>query len=552
MEPPIADMPGCRVAWKRHGATPLVLVVSSKRATARCPACGRRSRAVHSTYVRRPADLPRVGQPVGLEVHVRRFFCHRAACARRTFAEPWPFLAPHARRTTRLAKAQCTVAIAANAETGARVLARLAMPTSADTLLRLVRRAPLPTPTEPRVVGIDDWAMHKGTRYGSIVVDLDAHRVVDVLPDRTAPTVAAWLARHPGVTTVTRDRSPEYARATTLGAPHAQQVADRWHLLHNAQQMAERWLTGIHPRLRALPPTEAAPQGDDDGAVRDRPFDRTRGEAVAREESRSRRLAAYTEVRRRRAAGESMLGISRVLGLARGTVRKYAYAASFPERAARAPEASLLDPYLPHLAARHRAGCTNGHALWREIRALGYGGTHSQVLRWLHQRRREPAPSTAHARRPTGSMPWEVRPDALPSPRKLAWACVRAEGRRTKSERASVTRIVQDAEAARGVALVERFVAIVRGRCVTHGARPIARCGAIDRWLADAGRCDIPSVETFAAGLLQDGDALRAALTTTWSNAQAEGQITRLKLVKRQMYGRANFDLLRRRVLLAA
>ena len=148
-------------------------------------------------------------------------------------------------------------------------------------------------------------------------------------------------------------------------------------------------------------------------------------------------------------------------------------------------------------------------------------------------------------------MPREVRPDALPSPRKLAWACVRVEGRRTTSERASVTRIAQDAEAARGVALVERFVAIVRGRCVTHGARPIARCGAIDRWLADAGRCDIPSVETFAAGLLQDGDALRAALTTTWSNAQAEGQITRLKLVKRQMYGRANFDLLRQRVLLA-
>ncbi len=140
----------------------------------------------------------------------------------------------------------------------------------------------MPTTTPPRAVGIDDWALHKGTRYCSIVVDLDAHRVAEVLPNRSAPTVAAWLARHPSVTIITRYRSPEYARAANLCAPHAQQIADRWHLLHNAKQTAERWLKGIHARLRSLPVPEVAPVDENHGATRDRPFGRMQAEAAAR------------------------------------------------------------------------------------------------------------------------------------------------------------------------------------------------------------------------------------------------------------------------------
>jgi hypothetical protein len=195
----------------------------------------------------------------------------------------------------------------------------------------LVRGLPLPTAEAPRVLGVDDWALKKGQSYGTILVDLEARRVADLLPDRSAATVAAWLQDCGSVEVVARDRSSEYARGVALGTPEAVQVADRWHLLDNLRQMLARWLTGIHGRLGQLPPVA------DEGSAPQRagPYPRTRAERAASAQSRARRLALYEEVRRRVRAGEKLLAISWVMGLARGTVRRYASAPSFPERAAR-------------------------------------------------------------------------------------------------------------------------------------------------------------------------------------------------------------------------
>ena len=227
------------------------------------------------------------------------------------------------------------------------------MPTSGDTVLRLVRRLPLPRRPAPRVLGVDDWARRKGQTYGTILVDLERHRVVDLLPDRSAPTLADWLRRHRGIRTVARDRSTEYARGIGLGAPRAVQVTDRWHLLLNLRQMAERWLAGVHGRLRRLPPIPGRPAGP---ARRTGAFPRSQAERAASAESRARWKALYDEVRRRIAAGEPLLTISRRMGLARGTVRKFADAESFPERAVRPTGPSILDPSsrLPGGAARGR------------------------------------------------------------------------------------------------------------------------------------------------------------------------------------------------------
>ncbi|GMU03750.1 ISL3 family transposase [Corallococcus caeni] len=503
---------------------------------------------MHGSYVRRPADLPAAGRVVQLELRVRRFRCRNPECSRRTFAErPVRLLPSRARRTRRLATAQCAVAITAGAEAGARLLNPLAMPTSPDTLLRLIRSAPLPPPSPSRILGLDDWALRKGRTYGSILVDLEAQCVRDVLPDRSTPTVSAWLRQHPCVEVIARDRSTEYTRAAVLGAPEAQQVADRWHLLLNGRQMMERWMTSAHPRLRALPAVSSAGTPP---ARRHTSFSRTHAEAHAREESRSRRVAAYEAVRRRHLAGEPLLRISHTLGLARGTVRKYAAAEVFPERAARVPKPSILDPYLEYLARRHVAGCENGRELWREIRAQGFRGTSRQVHRWL-QVRRTVRPRSGARSDPGGNW-WSkgTRPDALPSPKQLAWLCVKRPSELTSAETATLARIEQDDEASRVIALARRFCELVRSRGVSQRAKQTRSCRRFDAWLGDARTCGVRAVETFAEGLEQDGDAVRAALTSPWSNAQAEGQITKLKLLKRQMYGRANFDLLRRRVLL--
>ena len=235
----LCPMPGCRVVTiTLDGPNLLHIAAHGTRPGGRCPDCGRASRAVHSRYRRHPADLPSMGRRVHVGLRARRFYCRNARCARRTFAERLPELvAPHARRTARLAEAQGQVGAALGGEAAARLLHRLAMPASPDTVLRLIRGLPLPAPDPPRVVAVDDWALRKGHTYGTIVVDLERRRVIDLLPDRASTTVADWLQQRPGIEVVARDRSTEYARAAAIGAPKAIQVADRWHLLANVRDM---------------------------------------------------------------------------------------------------------------------------------------------------------------------------------------------------------------------------------------------------------------------------------------------------------------------------
>src|SRR3954462_15516082 len=226
----LCPMPGCRVKQITCEDPGLLSITGTgTRPGGRCPDCGGASRAVHSRYRRPPADRPARGRAVRLDLRLRRFYCRNAACTRRTFAEHLPqLIRPHARRTGRLAQAQARVGAALGGEGGARLLQHLAMPASADTVLRLIRNLPLPEPEPPRVVVVDDWALRKGRTYGTIVVDLARRRVLDLLPDRTAKTLADWLRGQPQIEVIARDRSTEYARGIGLGAPGATQVADRW------------------------------------------------------------------------------------------------------------------------------------------------------------------------------------------------------------------------------------------------------------------------------------------------------------------------------------
>ena len=329
-----------------------------------------------------------------MQLVVRRFYCNEPACPRRTFAERFPkLLAHHAQRTRRLVQAQARTGLALDGLPASRLLAHLAKPTSATPLLRAIRSVPLPNTDRPPVVGLDDWALRKGRTYGTIVVDLERRRPIDLLPNRSAETWATWLRREPQIRLVARDRSTEYARGTTLGAPAAVQVADRWHLLLNTRQMIERWLARVHPRLKLLPPVAAPPPSTRRTAA----YPRAPAEAHARAAAVGRWEGLYDDIRRRRAAGQSLRRINRETGLARATVRKYAFAQHIPRYGRRGPGRSILDPHLGHLHARLGEGCENAMQLWRELRGLGFPGTAKQVRRWLSERRTQPARTTIGA-----------------------------------------------------------------------------------------------------------------------------------------------------------
>ncbi|HYI84516.1 MAG TPA: transposase, partial [Acetobacteraceae bacterium] len=312
------------------------------------------------------------------------------------------------------------------------------------------------------------------------------------------------------------------------------------------------WLTAVHGRLRRLPPIPGRPASP---ARRTGAFPRSRAERAASAESRARWKALHDEVRRRIATGEPLLSIGRRMGLARGTVRKFADAESFPERAVRPPGPSILDPHLAYLEARLAAGCENAMALWCELRGRGFSGTARQVHRWLSPRRTtwsKRTPQREGGASPAAPSRGVCGTSALPSPKQLAWHLTRPRDRLTDKEGEAVARLEQDPEAVVVAGLVRRFADLLRGCCVGAKARCDAPITVLEGWLTDAKESGVAAVTTFATGLRQDGAAVKAAFTTSWSSGQTEGQVGKLKMLKRQTFGRSGFDLLRRRVLLAA
>lgn len=547
-------IPGFAVDTVRTVDMTLVVEAHSAQAHVSCPTCQQPSLRVHSRYCRTPRDLPVSEHSVGLLLHVRRFFCDNPTCARRTFAEPLPNLLPfRAQRTSRLTRSLQVVANALAGKAGAQLATKLRMGMSHDTLLRLIRQVETVVPVTPRVVGVDDFALQKGRIYGTILVDLEQHQPIDLLPDRTADTLAAWLRDHPGVEVIARDRSTEYTRGATDGAPAALQVADRWHLLKNHREALERMLGRLHADLGHL--LEAPAVGDPliaptPARLRALRLPSVR-EQVARQAARDRRAARYQQVQRLYQHGMPLLQIATRLRMSRATVRKFAAAAVFPERAVKRRQRSILDPYVPYLQQRWEAGCTNASQLWREIQAQGYGGVRKQVARWVQQHRSEPAPTgpkkyrcrtelrphTAEAIASTNAA--AATPPALAAPRHLVWLLLGSAAEFDAEDTATFTRIQQHPQVARASELAQEFQAMVRQR----------RPERLDAWLGACLESGILELQSFATGLQHEYASIRAALSEVWSSGQVEGQITRVKLLKRQMYGRAKFDLLKQRVL---
>jgi transposase len=516
----------------------ITVVIKTIQAQPCCPTCNQPSISLHSNYQRSPADLPWHGVAIKLQLHSRKFRCLNQLCRQKIFCERLPkVVAVYARKTVRLNQALTLLAFALGGEAGARTACQLNLKISGDSLLRRIRRFALPLSPTPSVLGVDDFAFRHGHRYGTILVDLQQRQVIDLLPDREAATLATWLQAHSGVQVVTRDRSGAYAEGIRTGAPQAEQVADRWHLLKKLRETLERALQARQSSLQRA--AEVIKQLQRCSSTVIEPGATTMlssRNGKQSQHSRKRRLARYAKVQSLKQRGLSIRGIARSLKMSRMTVYRYLGSEGFPERRATKKRHSKLDSHLLYLHRRWAEGCHNAGQLWREISAQGYGGKEAMVRRYVRRLR-----TRLHEFPENPKVRTQIRTSfQAPCARQAAWWLLK-EGKDLKEEEKQfVTELLARCPEIKAVKeQAEEFWGMVRGREETK----------FRAWMQSAKDGSSKEMKGFAEGLRRDQEAVEGALRSGWSNGQTEGQVNRLKFLKRQMYGRAKLDLLRARVL---
>jgi transposase len=504
--------------------TRVTVHAATTRADAVCPSCGTSSARVHSSYVRRLDDSAAAQRRVVIKLRVRRFRCRQHACSRATFVEQVEGVTfRYGRRSHQLQAALQRLGLMLAGRAGSRLAEVFAVPASRSTLLRLIRALPEASASAPRVLGIDEFALRKGHVYATILVDIETRRPIDLLPDRTIETVRSWLATHPGVQVICRDRSASYAEAARLGAPNAIHVADRFHLWKNLAEAVEKTVLQ-HRALLPEPPPPTSPA---------QPLSQP---PVTCEPRRSGRLS--DRVREHHTAVHALVkdsvglrAIARQLGLARNTVRRFAGARDADELLVGqwTGRVSILDPYKPYLDQRYAEGCTVARRLFEEIRQRGYPGQEQVVRRYLHELRE--------------AFPRKAPPRRKPSVRDVTGWITRHPDRLDADDAQQLKEILARVPAlASTVEHVRAFAELMNN----------LRGHQLKDWITRVQQDQIPALQAFATGLLKDLDAVVAGLTLRYSSGAVEGHNNKIKMLKRQMFGRANFDLLRKRVLHAA
>lgn len=493
-----------------YAADALVAVARSSSRTSLCPVCGRASAQIHSRYERSLGDLPAHGRQVRIRLQVRRFRCQGDNCSRRIFAERLPpnIVQPWGRRSARLQEIVHYVALILGGRPGQNLAQRLLVPVSKDTLLRSIRRRGAPRVVPPTVIGIDDWAWRRNQRYGTIICDLERRKTIALLPDREPATSEAWLRAQRQIEIVARDRGGGYGLAIAKALPRAIQVADRWHLMENA---SSAFVDAVRRSMGKIRTAIGAATINPDLLTA---AERLQYEGYLRREETNAAILELTK------AGIPIKEIVRRTGHSRGLIRRILRGQRSDVFRVRE---SSLELYLPWLEEQWAAGRRNGAALWRQLKSRGFRGSLRVVTEWATRRRRAERADSGLTR--------------TPSSRTIARLMTVERDRLSKAETVTVTVIENGVPLlVEAREMIGAFQAMIRKKALAE----------LQPWLE---RARTSLVASFANGVMKDQAAVAAAITSGWSNGQTEGQITKLKLVKRQMYGRGKIDLLQARVI---
>ena len=526
-------------------ANQVQVTIASTAEHACCPLCQTPSSQVHSQYQRTLADVPCGGQRVVVCVRSHRWRCRVPTCSRRIFAERLdPFASAWSRMTTRLITTIQAIGCATNGSSGARLAHHVGIRTSPSTVIQHILALPDPLLIPPVEIVLDDWSFRRGKRFGSIIVDLQRHCVIDLLPDRTAMTVAKWLQQHPTIHVISRDRSREFARGIQQGAPQARQVVDRFHVLKNLVELLPTILARLFAELRhdVPPPRENVP------TQTAFPQDKTpmtswkptlSAQAEARRKARQQeRNVRFAQVKHLQEQGLTTVAISQQMQMSSRTVRRWL--TQFRLDTHRRKRGSEFDQYADYVLGRWHEGCTNRMQLWREIRAQGYMGSYRSAARFLPPV--SPADASPVIRR-SPDFSTTVTSSYLKryTLTQLQWFLVKYP------EALSVTEQDYVEQVCRAHPLIYRVREMIHQfRRMVH-ERPGAE--ALAGWIAACQTSQVKELVHFAKGLQKEWEPVAAGFTAAASNGQTEGQVNKLKVMKRQMYGRAGFVLLRQRVL---
>lgn len=501
-----------------------------------CPVCNKRSSKIHSRYSRTLLDLPISGHLSKVKLKARKYFCDNRECPRKVFTERFDYeIKPYYRRMIRSNDLLLRMALELGGNTGSAISRYIGVPVSPSTILRVIKRLDIqPKAITSGVIGVDDWAFKKGKTYGTVIVDLERKEVVDLLPDRESGTLAEWLKKHPEIKTVSRDRSGPYALGVKTGAPHARQVADRFHLLMNLGDATKRIFQSKGKELREIftlyndPKKETSqPANIIESPVKNttsvtEPSLTTANISIDKQHK-------FEKVKELYSKGIAIRQIARTVKLARGTVRKYVTMEQLVKRQSRTT--TNLDAFIDFLIQEDNRGNTY-RELHKTIIEMGFNGKYTQFCCKMNEI-------------------YDMQPSLRPKPTGPALVKTWSPTRLSLMLYMEPDELKRDDDKDFLKLLFEKSPQIAKMEKLVKGFKKlfiVKEDGMLKNWIEEVLKSDC-GLNNFAKNLLKDYEAVNNAVITTISNGQVEGQVNRIKNIKRKMYGKAGFQLLRKMVL---
>jgi len=504
------------------------LHVEPRLKTSKCPTCSRKSSSVHSFYKRKIKDLPAFGNEVIINLLCKKFFCKNDECDRSIFTERFTEqFKPYSRMSIRLTNKILRTGLLTGGNLGSRISRLHCINISASTILRIVHKAPLKESVTPKVLGIDDWAYKKGDRYETALVDLEKHRIIELLPDRDSNTIKNWLIDNPGVEIITRDRYSNYAKGATEGCPEATQIADRFHLLQNLSEALKKVLNRNYKAYKQMFATTSHIKKCENINISSDSL------SIGLTSGYNKRLVQMQEVKMRYQKGESLRKIASSVWLNRKTVASYLQLEEPPIKASPAKyNFSKFTSYI--LEFINKSEDMPIKILINEMKKIGYSGGLTTAYKFIRENFK------VHKGKSSPTLPKH-----LYFPAKAALLLSQSPSKLSSIQNDIVTKICSAAPDIKQACILSRqfrnLLILKRGKLTNR----------FETWIDKALKCKASEIRSFAKGLLSDISAVRNAILLKWSNGQVEGQINKLKTIKRQMYGRCSFNLLKRRLIMS-